>query len=187
LLGISLLNEISPDLSLEKPSEILNMLRYKVKNSLRSNQYKAEQYNGLDMAICRIDTDTNVLTFSGAYNSVYIMNSEKLIELKGDRQPIGSFVKEKPFKDQHVQLQSGDKIYFSSDGYADQFGGGKHLKRYQSRNLKKLLGDIVDKPLSDQKDILLKKHIEWKGDQDQVDDILVLGLELPVSQAIQHQ
>lgn len=178
VLGISLLNEITPESTLEKPGDILNKLRDKMKNSLRSKQFKAEQYNGLDMAICKIDTETKAMTFAGANNSVYISQDGEFIELKGDKQPIGSHVSEKPFKNQGLQLRSGDKIYLSSDGFSDQLGGGKYPKKYQSRNFRTLLGNIADKQLSNQKDILLEKHIEWKGFQDQLDDILVLGLEL---------
>lgn len=178
VLGISLLNEITPESTLEKPGDILNMLRDKMKNSLRSSQFKAEQYNGLDMAICKIDTETKAMTFAGANNSVYISQDGEFIELKGDKQPIGSHVREKPFNNQGLQLRSGDKIYLSSDGFSDQMGGGKSPKKYQSRNFRTLLGSIADKQLSNQKDILLEKHMEWKGFQDQLDDILVLGLEL---------
>ena len=181
VLGISLLNEITLEDTLEKPGNILNKLRDKVKDSLRSNQFKAEKYNGLDMAICKIDTETNAITFAGANNSVYISQGEKLLELKGDRQPIGSHIRERPFENQHLQLHAGDRIYFSSDCFADQLGGGKHPKKYQSRNFKTLLENISNKQLSNQKEILLEKHMEWRGVQDQVDDILVLGLELPVS------
>jgi serine phosphatase RsbU (regulator of sigma subunit) len=98
--------------------------------------------------------------------------------LKGDRQPIGSHVREKPFKTQGLKLCSGYKIYLSSDGFSDQLGGSKSPKKYQSRNFKTLLGSIADRELSYQKEILLEKHMEWKGGQDQLDDILVLGLEL---------
>jgi len=180
VLGISLLNEITLEGIFEKPGDILNELRDKVKNSLRSNHLKAEQYNGLDMAICEIDTETNAITFAGANSSVYISQGEKLLELKGDRQPIGSHIQERPFENSHIQLRSGDRIYFSSDGFADQLGGGIHPKKYQSKNFKTLLENISDKQLSNQKELLLEKHMEWRGDHDQVDDILVLGLELPV-------
>ncbi|MCK5138192.1 MAG: response regulator [Bacteroidales bacterium] len=182
VLGISLLNEISPESRLGKPSDILNDLRCKVKNSLMNNQLKAVQDNGLDMAICMIDTTSYEMSFSGAYNSVLISRNDEIIELKGDRQPIGSYINERPFQDQRIQLHSGDKIYFSSDGYADQIGGGKNAKKYQRRNFKKLLSEIAKLPLTEQKNILLEKHIEWKGNYDQVDDILILGLELPVLQ-----
>ncbi len=181
VLGISLLNEITLESTGKEPGDILNELRDKVKNSLRSNHLNAEQYNGLDMAICKIDTETDTITFAGANSSAYIAQGEEFIELKGDRQPIGSHITERPFENQYLQAQSGDRIYFSSDGFADQLGGGKHPKKYQRRNFKTLLENISHKQLSNQKEILLEKHMEWRGEQDQVDDILVLGLELPVS------
>ncbi len=181
VLGISLLNEITLESIGKEPGDILNELRDKVKNSLRSNHLNAEQYNGLDMAICKIDTETDTITFAGANSSAYISQGEKFIELKGDRHPIGSHIRERPFENQYLQAQSGDRIYFSSDGFADQLGGGKHPKKYQRRNFKTLLENISHKQLSNQKEILLEKHMEWRGEQDQVDDILVLGLELPVS------
>ncbi len=184
ILGISLLNEMSSVSRFTNPGDILDELREKVKNSLQNSQFNTLQYNGLDMTICIINSDSGTLSFSGANNSVYIFKNEEMTELKGDRQPIGSYFNEKPFRNQSINLDSGDRIYFSSDGYSDQIGGSKNTKRFQRRNFRNLLGEVAKLPLPEQKDILLSKHLEWKGDNDQVDDILVLGIELPALQEI---
>ncbi|HIN38703.1 MAG TPA: serine/threonine protein phosphatase, partial [Flavobacteriales bacterium] len=97
-------------------------------------------------------------------------------ELKPDRQPVGFHTgAQKPFTHHELKLEKGDTVYIFSDGYPDQFGGKKD-KKFMMKNFKKLLLSIQDKNMNEQKTILEETMAEWKGDTEQVDDILVMGV-----------
>ena len=177
VLGISLLNELSLSLESSFPNTILDRLRTKFKESLLKTGTKGNVGFGMDMVACMINTESRKLYVSGAYNSVYIVRNGKIISLNGDKQPVGFFPRETPFSLKSMQLKSGDEIYASSDGYEDQFGG-QNGKKLQKRNFLKLLQHISGQPMQDQQKILVDKHMEWKGDIAQLDDILVLGCKV---------
>ncbi len=177
MLAISFLNEIVNNEGIIKPSEILEVLREKIKISLKQNDPGSEQKDGLDIALCSINRKTNELQYSGAYNSLYIIRDNELEEIKATRNPIAIFIREKPFENHIRQLQKGDVIYSFSDGYADQFGGEKGAKFYARRFRETLLG-IHKKPMEEQKEILTKELDEWRGDIEQVDDVLVFGVRI---------
>ncbi len=118
------------------------------------------------------------MQYAGAHNPVYILRDGELQITKADRMPIGMYdFSDRPFKNNTLQLQSGDIIYIFSDGYVDQFGGvnGKKLK---SRKFKELLVQNGDKPLAEQKDIYNSYFEEWRGDNEQVDDVLLIGAKV---------
>jgi len=177
MLGISFLNEIVTKDFINKPSEILNELRKKIKDSLRQTGKSNESKDGMDIAVCVIDNERMVLEYSGAYNPVYIIRNGELHEIKATRNPIGIFLKEIPFNNHEFKLEKEDIIYTFSDGYVDQFGGEKNTK-FKTRNFKALLIEISNKPLEEQKEILDKTIIEWQGDAEQTDDIIILGIKM---------
>ena len=177
VLGISLLNEISSGSSLNKASEILEHLRSKLKNTLLKTEEQSYISDGMDIALALIDTDTNTLQFSGAYHRLFLSRKGEILEIKGDMQPIGFHPVEKDFTNHVVNLESGDRIYMTTDGYADQFGGATG-KKLQNSNLRKLIQRISGSDMEKQHTLLLKEHLEWKGINDQVDDILMLGFEV---------
>ena len=97
-------------------------------------------------------------------------------EYKGDHMPIGIYDDALvSFTNNEVQIEEGDLIYLFSDGYVDQLGGPGR-KTYRSRKFKQLLVDIHQKPLEEQKEILEKEHEKWRGDIEQIDDIMVMGI-----------
>jgi serine phosphatase RsbU (regulator of sigma subunit) len=96
---------------------------------------------------------------------------------EADRQPVGVFYKEKPFTEQKIQLQSGDTFYIFSDGYESQFGGEKKEK-FQTKQLRDLLSEIQNLSMPEQKKVLETKFIEWKGNNEQTDDVLVVGVKI---------
>ena len=106
------------------------------------------------------------------FNPLYIIRKGELQEIKATRNPIGIFLKEKPFENHEIQLEKGDVIYTFSDGYVDQFGGEKNSK-FKTKKFKELLLEIYNKPLKEQKEILDKTILDWKGDTEQTDDIVV--------------
>ncbi len=200
MIGNTLLNEIVNEKQITKPSEILNELRKGVIDSLKQKGEEGEQQDGMDIALIVIDTETNKLQFSGANNPLYIIrkgadsseikadlsavtegaNNEKhiLYEVKADKMPISYYEsKDKPFTNHKIQLQKGDTIYIFSDGFRDQFGETES-KKFTTKRFKHLLLSIQDKLMNEQKEILDRTFMEWKGNLEQVDDILVMGIRI---------
>ncbi|HIA37699.1 MAG TPA: serine/threonine protein phosphatase, partial [Flavobacteriales bacterium] len=111
-----------------------------------------------------------------AYNPLLLIRKGEILETKADKQPVGFHTGEqKPFTHHEIKLEKGDAVYLFSDGYPDQFGGPKD-KKFMMKNFKKLLLSIQDKTMNEQKTILEETMAEWKGDTEQVDDILVMGV-----------
>ena len=177
MLGISFLNEIVNKKHINKPSDILNELREKVKLSLRQTGKDNESKDGMDIAVCVIDNKNMTLEYAGAYNPLYLIRNGELHEIKATRNPIGIYLREKPFENHKVQLEKEDVIYTFSDGYVDQFGGVENTK-FKASNFKKLLLEIWNKPLKEQEEILDKTIIEWQGESEQTDDIVILGVKI---------
>ena len=179
MIGNSLLNEIIIENEVEETNIILDKLRESVIKTLNKSvdvtSIADRNSNGMDIALCCWDLNTNELTFSGAHSSVIIIRAGELIQIKGDRQPIGLHRKMEPFNQVTFQLEHGDRLYTSSDGYTDQLGG-EESKRYSFTRLKSLLLEIALLPMEKQKDALAKHHLAWKGEIDQIDDIVVVGI-----------
>lgn len=179
MLGTALLNEIINEKEIYEPADILDLLKFKIIMALRQSENVNEAKDGMDIALCRIDKTTNELTFSGANNSMHLLRCERLIELKGDKQPIGisHFNTTQQFIQQSLTLQKGDLIYLFTDGYPDQFGG-ELGKKFKYKKLEELLISIHHKEMNEQLLLLEKVHKDWKGNLDQVDDICILGIKI---------
>lgn len=133
--------------------------------------------DGMDAVICAIDYENNTLEYAGAYNPMFYIRNEELIEVNGDKFPVGSHVdKNQTFTNKTIPFQRGDMFYIFSDGYADQFGGPKG-KKFRYNNFRETLMSIHRKTLDEQRGILLKTFHDWRGDLEQVDDILIIGLK----------
>ncbi|MEE4196941.1 MAG: SpoIIE family protein phosphatase [Bacteroidales bacterium] len=178
MLGISSLNEIiGGDKNQLTAAKILNLLRQKIKFSLHQTGKEGEAKDGMDIALCILHKEAMHLEYAGAFNPLYHFSHGELNEYKADRMPIGIYhVEKETFTNHMVNLKPGDTIYIFSDGYADQFGGPAQTK-FKSTSLKKLFADIVHEPMNKQKEILVEKFDEWKGDLDQIDDIIVIGIK----------
>jgi serine phosphatase RsbU (regulator of sigma subunit) len=177
-LGISTLDEIITNNTDLKANTILNLLREKIKTSLHQTGKQGEATDGMDVAFCILHKDRKKLEFSGAYNSLLIFQDGELREFRADRMPIGIYYGEKEtFTNYEIKVQKGDTIYIFSDGFADQFGGPKGSK-YMKYNLKRLLSEIYQRPMSEQKSILENEFEKWKGSSDQIDDVTILGVRI---------
>jgi len=198
MLGVSFLNEIVRKKEVTKASDVLDNLRASIIEALQQKGSEQEQKDGMDIAICALNTLDNTLQYAGANNSLYIVtgcsslvagclslvtgeanqqlmtNNQKLIELMPDKQPVAIYIKMKPFTNHVIQLHKGDCIYLASDGYEDQFGGEKNRK-FMTKQLKELLVTISDKPMPEQKQILETTFLNWKGNHEQIDDVTILG------------
>jgi serine phosphatase RsbU (regulator of sigma subunit) len=181
MLGIAFLNEIKDIISNTEhsPAYFLDKLRNKVKESLKQTGKNDEAKDGMDIAFCVVDMKNNVLQFSGAHNPLYFIknNSNQIDELKADRQPIGIHLKEKPFTNQEIKIEKGDVFYLFSDGFNDQFGGEKGGK-YKSKRFKSFLFSIRNENLENQKLLIENEFNKWKGDIEQIDDVLVMGIKI---------
>lgn len=133
--------------------------------------------DGMDISICTFDFDKNEVQFSGANNPVYRIRDGKIDLFKADRQPIGGLATYAPFTNQTFSLKDGDCYYLLSDGFIDQFGGAKN-KKFMRGNFKKLLLKIHHLPMKDQKIKINKSFLNWKGSNEQVDDVCVFGIKI---------
>lgn len=190
IMGINFLNEIinfnirqKGDYS-PRADKILEMLRQKVKESLNQKGLEYEQKDGLDIALSIIDRQTQSIQFSGAYNSLYYFSNGNFNEIKATKNPIGIHIKEKKFDNHEFGYNDGDVFYMFSDGYFDQIGG-RRGRKFLIKNFKELLINIHEKPMPEQKEIIVNKHEQWishenkfKTDYPQVDDILVMGFKI---------
>jgi serine phosphatase RsbU (regulator of sigma subunit) len=177
MLGISFLNEIVSK-CIPRANAILNRLRENVMKALHQTGDITENKDGLDIALCVIDQDQMMMEFSGAFNPLYMIRKGVLHETRGDKMPIGiNAITERSFTNHNVKLQKGDLIYLFSDGYADQFGGPED-KKFKYSTLKELLVKISHKPMDAQKKVLESSFLRWKADNEQVDDVLIIGLKI---------
>ena len=178
MIGITFLNEIVVEKRVREPGKILDELRKRIIHALGQGETKTATSDGMDMALSVIEKNTKRMQYAGAYNPLICLRNEELIEIKGDRMPVGIYEKkEGHFISHSIQLQSKDTIYLFSDGYADQFGGSKDRK-FLTKNFKRLLQEISPLPMNEQKKVLEITLRDWQGSLAQVDDILVIGFKL---------
>jgi serine phosphatase RsbU (regulator of sigma subunit) len=176
MLGISMLNEITGEGTFDiSTGAILDTLRDKIISALHQQGKHEQSSDGMDIALCKYTRKDKSLEYSGAFNPLLHYSANKLTEYKADRQPIGFFEKSKKFTTKNIKIKKGDSLYLFSDGYYDQFGGPND-KRYSTKKLKNTLTGIAHMPMNKQLQQLEENFQLWKGDQDQVDDIIILGL-----------
>ena len=176
MLGVAFLNEICVDFSeITNPAQILEDMRRKVISTLRQTNNIFEQKDGMDMGLCILNLSTMKMQFAGANNGMYHVRGTTLTEYKAVKNPIAIFPKIMPFVNYDVDIQHGDYIYMFSDGYADQFGSDN--RKFTFRRLRELIIDINTKTkvASEQAAILENTLTEWRGEREQLDDILIGG------------
>jgi len=177
MLGITLLNELFVEGKSNLPGEILGELRTKVKAMLVQEGNIRDQKDGMDMAIAIINQEKKELQFAGAYNPLYLIRGSELIELKGDKQPIGIHWEETEFRNQIVELKENDSVYVFSDGYVDQYGGD-HRKKFKTQKFKELLLSVQSEPMEKQKFLIEETFELWRGNREQIDDVCVVGVRV---------
>ena len=178
MIGFEILDKIINDQGIVHPGEILNILNYGISNTFSRGEEDLLLKDGMDISFCTLDRRNKVLEFAGAFHILYMVRDNKLLEYKGDRVSVGLGVEEKgeQFTNYVIPLQERDKIYLFTDGYPDQFGGPKG-KKYMYRRFRHLLLSIHELPMERQKQILYESFRYWQADYDQVDDVLVMGVD----------
>ena len=183
IVGYNLLRDITKNSSLEKPGEIMDAMSDGVNKTLhnsKSNDENAQKTkDGMDMTLLSIDFEKNKVQFSGANNPLYISRNNEIIQIKADKFPIGYNIFDEPknYTTHELDIQKGDVLYIFSDGYADQFGGPKG-KKLMAGKFREVLLQASKLNINDQKSFLNKTIEDWKGDHEQVDDILVIGVQI---------
>ena len=177
LVGHNGLNQVVKERGLTKPGEILDQLNRIAFETLHKDR---DQYvrDGMDMALCTFNPATLVLEYAGANCPLYIVRNNGVLQYASNKMPIGGFaLTDTSFTHHSIQLQPGDAAYVFSDGYADQFGGPKG-KKFLYRQFRELLVRITTEPPDKRKALLNETFNEWRGAQEQVDDILVMGMQV---------
>lgn len=177
IVAANLLNEAVVEHALTQPAAILNSVRKGLGKILRKKQDDYSIKDGMDAALICLNKEQMKLQFAGAYNPLWIIRNEEFIELKADKTPIGAGMENKPFTNHVIELKKGDLIYIFSDGYADQFGGEKG-KKFKYNSLKNLLIENRSLSMSQQYSLLLNEFEKWRGNLEQVDDVLVIGIRI---------
>ena len=172
IIGSVILNQSITEKTVNTPAEALSFLDGQLSNNLNSIN------DGMDISFCAINQSSLMLQYAGANNSIYIVRQNKLIEIKSDKIAIGGNNEngsKKVFTNHVYQLEKNDCIYLFTDGFADQFGGdnGKKLKYKSFQNL---LIEMDDFSMKEQQQKLVSFFQNWKGDLDQTDDVLVIGI-----------
>jgi serine phosphatase RsbU (regulator of sigma subunit) len=177
MLGISAINEIVGRNLLQTSGNLLDELRSQIKISLGQNESGSVSKDGMDICLMIIDTETLIMQYSGANLPLFIFRNRQFHEIKPDKMPIGIHRLENPFTSNNFQLEKNDMIYMFSDGYIDQFG---HLKdeKFKKNRFIDLLAQIHEFPVNEQKQKLHDNFSEWKGETQQIDDILIIGLKI---------
>jgi PAS domain S-box-containing protein len=178
VVGNSILKDVIVKRGLESPAEILEALDNDVNNLFQKEDSYDVMSDGMDMALAVIDLETNLMNFSGAMRPLWIVRDKEVIDIKGDRFPIGYFYGvEKTFENVEIQLKKNDQIYLFSDGYADQFGGEKN-KKFNRKKMKELLVSINSMTGDEQQGFLEYALKNWRQEIEQTDDVLIIGLKI---------
>lgn len=169
------LNRSVRERGLVEPGKILDHTREIVVKEFEKSEEEVK--DGMDISLCAVDLDSKTMRWAGANNPLWIIRNGEIIVHKGDSQPIGKHYDPKPFKTHEIALEDGDLLYMFTDGYADQFGGEKG-KKMMSKRFKALLLDIHLLELSEQKSRLDEYFEEWRRNEEQIDDVCVIGFKV---------
>lgn len=169
------LNRAFLEIDSKDPGKLLDKTRELLVEQFE--KHEEEVKDGMDISLCVFNTKTKQLKWAGANNPLWIVHNGELTEIKANKQPVGKYIDIKLFDTHTIQLEKNDCIYVFSDGYADQFGGEKN-KKFKASAMKELLLSIQDKTMEEQKEKFHQAFMEWKGNLEQIDDVLVMGIKI---------
>jgi PAS domain S-box-containing protein len=179
-IGYFLLNNIVDNDKDLNAGEICDMLHNGVRVTLKQDREDASGRDGMDIALCKINLKKKELHYAGAHRPLYLLRKGELIEYKGDRKaiggiPLGNKV-EQGFTDYVINLLTGDKVFFFSDGLPDQLGGPEH-KKYSPGRIRSIIMDNMGYSMTQYYEFFIQDFEEWKGENKQIDDVLLIGIE----------
>ena len=179
MIGNDHLNQIVNVEKRTEPDEILNRLHHEIQVTLKQKHGVTENHDGMDIALCAINQKKNRLLFSSANRYLYQVRNGELNETKGDHFNIGGIMHEdvRKYNLYNIELKKGDVYYIFSDGVSDQFGG-EISKKFGYKRLKNLLLELHSKPMDEQKSLFEKQLVDWMGENDQIDDFLLIGIRI---------
>lgn len=177
LIGYFLLNDIVRSRNVTDPGKILDLLDEGVTSTLRQDHADAASKDGMDIALCRINLKTNVVEYAGAHRPLYAMINGELQEIKGDRFAVGGgkYKNQTNFTTTKIHMKTGDGIYFSSDGFPDQFGGPEGRK-FGSKRMREMIEQLHGKPAFELEKAFDDAWEAWRNDTKQTDDVLLIGI-----------
>jgi len=179
ILGYNGLEECINHPKVKSPADMLNLINNRIISALQHDSSgEANMKDGMDVAIGAYNPETRKIQFSGAKNNLYICRDNEMIELKADRISIGAnYIDSEGYTNQEYQLNPGDKIYTFTDGYPDQFGGPRN-KKFKSKTLLQTLRECSEMAMEEQVTALQQTFEEWKGKNEQIDDVCVIGIQI---------
>ena len=181
MMGISSMKDILNTMELVgkplEPAVILNRMRKVVKTLLAQNAGDSFTVSdGMDMSIGIINPETKIMKFASANQTAIIVRNGESIKVKGDRMPIGNYMVEEDFQDFEIQLQSGDALYFMSDGIKDQTNPER--EKFKGKRLDAFLIENNNLPMSEIGKKMKKTIEEWRANSEQVDDMTMVGVRI---------
>jgi len=161
------------------PATLLYDLHWGVVKTLKQDEEGNKTADGMDVAMCRIDAESNEVQYAGAHRPLYHIRNGELEQFKGDKYPIGGnqYEGKNSFSNHIISFEEGDSIYFFSDGFTDQFGGPDQLKFGPKRTRELLLGNS-HLQMIEQHDKVKETFESWQGENSQIDDVLLIGIKL---------
>ena len=178
LIGNELLKDIVLNRNITEPSEILVQMHEGIISSLHKEVEESVTSDGMDMAICTYNQNSKQLQFAGAKRPVIIIRDDKLDIIKGDNLAIGlKMAGKRSYETTVLNLSENDSFYIFTDGYCDQFGGDNNEK-FMDERFAQLLFEISSSNAEDQMKKLEDTITDWKGEEPQIDDILVIGVKV---------
>lgn len=181
LICNSILYETIMDKKILDPAEILSRLNTGIINLLRQDTEESDSMDGMELSLCVIDHKNSKLEFAGAMNPGFVVKDGVVKVLEADVQTIGGMnyflekSKDSRFTTSTLNLEKGMNLYLLSDGFTDQFGGPDN-KKFNIKRFKQLLLDIQNLGMQEQKEAIERSLMEWMGNNDQLDDILIMGM-----------
>ncbi len=177
LIGYFLLNDIVRSRKITEPGKILDLLDEGVTTTLRQDE-DATTKDGMDIALCKINTTAGEVEYAGAHRPLYIMKAGVMEEVKGNKFPIGGgiFKNQTNFTNTKITLSKGDSIYFSSDGFPDQFGGPEGRK-FGPKKTREIIEKVHKLPMTEAMEVFDTEWEGWRGEQKQTDDVLLIGIK----------
>jgi ligand-binding sensor domain-containing protein/serine phosphatase RsbU (regulator of sigma subunit) len=176
IIGHNSLTKIVREYGILEPGKILRQLNREVLETLHQRSDSRDVYDGMDLALVAFHRKGQYLEYAGAFNPLYLVRDGEILETPADKRSIGRslFKTDAQFKNHRIDIKKGDTVYLFSDGYADQFGGDQ-MKKFKYRNLKETILKIQAESMSQQRAFLDQTIEKWRGDLDQLDDILIIG------------